>query len=139
MCDTVTQIGSDTTRRERLTLVQAIQREHELLEPTTPAQDVYSAATLRMATAKELRLIAKRFGIEADTRTTKGTIVEVLTRQAQLRAIRHDARAVKVEQALERITHLAERLRAILPEGMTLGSYLQVPKPKRPKRYAYRY
>jgi len=110
-------------RQERVATARAIQREHDQLDPTREAESYFGVQALRLASQRELELIAQRLGIDCSTLNQKGIIAEILTRQAQLRELRHNARKMKVEQGMERITHLADRLREILPPGMTLGDY----------------
>ena len=110
-------------RQERVATARAIQREHDMLAPTREAESYFGVQALRIASQRELELIAQRLGIDCSTLNQKGISAEILTRQAHLRELRHNARKMKVEQGMERITHLADRLREILPPGMTLGDY----------------
>lgn len=126
-------------RQERVATARAIQREHDQLDPTREAESYFGVQTLRMASQHELELIAQRLGIDCSTLNQKGIIAEILTRQVQLRELRYNARKMKVELGMERITHLADRLREILPPGMTLGEYFGSYKHReQDKRKAYK-
>ena len=124
-CDTAGPIGSDTSARsERVALVDAIVAEGDQLARWEPARTHYSVETLRWAKRKELMLIANRFDFDGTFYADNAIIAEILTRQAQRISVAHDAREERVNQAQERIAKMADRLRAILPEGMRLGDYL---------------
>ena len=124
-CDSAGPIGSDTSARsERVALVDAIVSEGDQLARWESITTIYSVETLRWAKRKELQLIANRFDFDGSHYTDKAIIAEILTRQAQRISVAHDAREERVNQAQERIAKMADRLRAILPDGMRLGDYL---------------
>ena len=125
-CDTAGPTGRNTAERlERVTLVQAIVAEGDQLERQRAQEIYYSASTLRHATLEELKLICNRHGIDADLYEKKGIIVELLNLQTEQRAMRLDARKLMVEQAHERIGHMTERLRELMPAGVRIGDYLK--------------
>lgn len=125
-CDTAGPTGRNTAERlERVTLVQAIVAEGDQLERQRAQEIYYSASTLRHATLEELKLICNRHGIDADLYEKKGIIVELLNLQTEQRAMRLDARKLMVEQAHERIGHMTERLRELMPPGVRIGDYLK--------------
>ena len=138
-CDTAGPIGSDgSARSERVALVNAIVAEGDQLARWESITTIYSVETLRWAKRKELQLIANRFDFDGSHYTDKAIIAEILTRQAQRIAVAHDAREERVNQAQERISKMADRLRAILPDGMRLGDYLNHHKHERAKRQRFR-
>jgi len=126
MSDTAGPTGrSSAERLERVTLVQAIVAEGDQLERHRAKDTYYSAGTLRHATLEELKLICNRHGIDADLYEKKGIIIELLNLQTEQKAMRREARELMVEQAHERISHMTERLRELMPPGVRIGDYLK--------------
>ena len=124
-CDTAGPIGSDTSvRSERVALVDAIVAEGDQLARYEPIGPGHNASTLRCLQRPDLLLIADRFGIDGRLYTDSGLAVEILAEQSQRMRFAQESRIEKVNQAQERIAKMADRLRAILPEGMRLGDYL---------------
>lgn len=124
-CATAGATGDATTdRAERIAITLGIDREVEqLAQVSDKAGCYYSAQTLRYCSRPDLNALAETFGIDAPLYSDKGLIAEILNRQSTRWMARHMGRALRVEQSLERITHMAERLRETLPDGMRLGDY----------------
>lgn len=124
-CATAGPTGDATTgRAERIAITLGIDREVEQLALVgDKAGSYYSAQTLRYCERADLEALAGSWDIDVTVFSDKGLIAEILSRQSARWVAKHNARAMRVEQSLERITHLAERLRETLPDGMRLGDY----------------
>ena len=110
-------------RQERVATARAIQREHDQLDPNLKASIDWTLETLMRATEEERRLVGNRLGIDYTALSSKGLVAEILFVQRNQKRFAESARALKVEHAMERICKQADRLREILPPGMTLGDY----------------
>ena len=95
----------------------------QLQQESGKAGSYYSAQTLRHCDRDDLDALARGWDIKPELYSDKGIIAEILTRQSARWIAKHEARAMRVEQSLERITRLAERLRETLPDGMRIGDY----------------
>lgn len=118
--------------------MQAIVAEGDQLNRGHAIRMRYTTNSLRLAKREELLLLANRYGFDGSTYTDKAIIVELCTRQAQIIDIERTARETRVAQAHERIAHMSDRLRELLPHGMTLGDYFQLKSYAIRKRPAFR-